>query len=244
MSSRNKTFFNALTLLVFIGVLAVVTVGVALLLAPPPVPALTPLPTFIGELPSLTPSNTPTATATGTATLPPTFTPRPSETATPTATASRTALPSATPLRPSETPSHTPTPSITPTPTETPIPFPYIAQGEPVLSANTVNSLACAWQGVGGEVVGLTAAQAATLRVRVVSDAAEATAALGSNSLYGRETGWEVVLGTRPAVLLAYVRLESLDGLPQSPEVLVRFGGECTSNLARVTFTLNPRYTP
>lgn len=243
--------YNLVTVLSFIAVLALLTVAIAALVSPPPPPEFTPIPTFVGELPTVTPTHTPTATATPTATVPPTFTPRPSATPTITPSPSPTALPTSTPIRPSETPSDTPTPSITPTPTETPIPFPFIAQGEPVLSANTANALGCRWRGVGGQVLGaageLSAEQAAELRVRIFSDVQDNTVRLGSNFLYGSTTGWEQSLPAagRDQPLLVYVRLEAPNGTPRSPDVLVRFpGDDCNASLARVTFVINPRYTP
>lgn len=245
---RRSGFFNAITLLIFLAVLGVVTVGVAVLLTPPPPPEITPLPTFVGELPSVTPTPTPTNTATGTATLPPTFTPRPSHTATSTATATSTRIPTLTPVLPSETPSPTLTLTPTHTPTETPIPFPYVAQGEAEFSANTANTLGCAWQGIGGRVLGdngeLSAEQAAGIYVRVISDQLDTRTRIGSNSFYGARTGWEITLESRLTAMLIYVRLESEAGEAMSPEYLVRFNGDCTANLARLTFVRNQRYTP
>lgn len=245
---RRSGVFNAITLILFLAVLSVITLGVAALLTPPPPPNITPLPTFVGELPTLTPTSTPTATATGTATLPPTFTPRPTATATPTASPTSTRPPTLTPVLPSLTPSHTLTAIPTPTPTETPIPYPFIAASEAELSANTANTLGCAWQGVGGRVTGesgeLPAEQLTGLYARVISDQRDTRARLGSNSLYGALTGWEITLDSKPAEALVYIRLESEDGTPQSPDVLVRFAGDCTANLARLNFMQNPRYIP
>jgi hypothetical protein len=246
---RQSAFVNAAIAIIFVAVLALITVGVAALLSPPPLPPeVTPLPTFVGELPTVTPTNTATSTPTSTATLPPTFTPRPSATATPTVSATATPPPSVTPLLPSQTPSPTWTPKPTSTPTETPIPFPFIAQGEPVFSANTANSLGCAWQGIGGQVFNaageLPADAAVGLYARVISDQLDRRTRLGSNSLYGQNTGWEMALGSRSAEMLVYVRLETEDGRPQSPDVLVRFTGDCTANLARVNLTVNPRFAP
>jgi len=245
---RRSGFFNAITLLIFVAVLGVLTVALAALLSPAPPPQITPMPTFIGDLPTETPTNTPTATATPTASLPPTFTPRPTVTKTLTSTPTSTGLPSATPILPSATPSQTLTFTPTATFTETPIPFPYVIRGEADFSANTVNTLSCAWQGIGGRVMGeageLSAEQAAGLFVRVISDAVETRARIGSNSQYGATTGWEITLDSRPEAMLVYVRLESEAGAAQSPDALVRFNGDCTANLARLDFAKNQRFVP
>lgn len=90
----------------------------------------------------------------------------------------------------------------------------------------------------------LTASEAAGLYARVISDQIDRRTRLGSNSLYGQNTGWEVTLGSRSAEMLVYVRLETEDGRAQSPDVLVRFTGDCTANLARVNLTINPRFAP
>jgi hypothetical protein len=163
-------------------------------------------------------------------------------------TPTRTPPPTLTPLLPSVTPSHTSTPTPTHTPTETPIPFPYLSQGEIGFSANTVNTLGCAWQGIGGRILGangeLSVSETNGLYARVISDQLDTRARVGSNSLYGAITGWEITLESRPTAMLIYVRLETEIGEAQSPDVLVRFTGDCTGNLARLTFVRNPRYIP
>jgi len=245
---RRSGFFNAITLILFLAVLGVLTVAMAALLTPPPPPEITPLPTFVGALPTETQTATPTPTATATASLPPTFTPRPSPTHTLTHTPTSTRPPTLTPVLPSPTPSSTLTPTPTHTPTETPIPFPYVIRGEANFSANTVNSLGCAWQGIGGQVLGeageLSAEQIAGLSVRVISDASDSRTRVGSNSQYGATTGWEITLDSFPTAMLVYVRLESADGVAQSPDAQVRFTGECAANLARLDFAQNQRFVP
>lgn len=233
--------YNAVSVLFFILTLGVITAVIALLAAPAAVdPAVVQLPTFAPALPTAEPTETPTATATGTATLPATFTAVPA-TATHTPSATLTTTP-----RPSETAAPTVTPSETATPTETAIPYPFVVRDEPVLQANTANTLGCDWQGVGGRVFDsagaeLSVEQIADLRVHVYSNSIDRTVRLGTNSLYGERTGWEVATGTGIAAELVYVRLETTDGRLMSNEAQIEFPADCDGNAAVVEFVENPR---
>lgn len=234
--------FNALSVLFFVLTLVVVTGVFALLAFPAPVDTdIVRMPSVAPELPTVTPTETGTATPTPTRTLPATFTPVPPS-ATPTSTATHTTTP-----QPSMTPSLTFTPSNTPTPTDTPVPFPYRLQGEPQFRDNFANSLGCDWQGVGGQVfdtVGqeLQPEQANRLRIHIFNDRVDTVLRLGTNSFYGERTGWEVRTSGAPARELVYVRLELVDGTPQSNDAQINFPSGCDSNLAVVNFMINPAF--
>lgn len=112
--------YNLLTvvfLLLTVGMLAFV--GIQFSQGPVEDAPTTPLPTAIGDLPTLTATLTPTETLTPRPTLPPTFTPTPSETPTPTPT-----------VPPTPTITDTPVPSATPTITDTPEAADVPAEGE------------------------------------------------------------------------------------------------------------------
>lgn len=207
------------------------------------------LPTPIGALPTLsptssfTPSNTPTSSSTPSNTPTPTNT----EPATATITASATITPT---LGPSNTPSITPTPSISATPipsetssvptatfTATESPYSFGLNGDIFLGPNGVNSAGCAWQGVGGSVIGMDGVEMAQqFQVRVFGNGIERTVLTGSNSFYGATSGWEVVLDNVISPRLYIVRLETTLGTPLSPDFEVNFPGDCNANAAIVRF--------
>jgi hypothetical protein len=201
------------------------------------------------DLPTLTPSNTPTETFT------PTITPIPTDTPTPTVTPSETpTIPPSPTLTdtpgPTATPSDTPTPVDTPTPTATatPIgptatftptdsPFFFELRGEIFLGPNTVNTAGCAWQGIGGNVLGMDGQETTRqYQVRVFGGGLERTVVTGSNSLYGQFSGWEVPVGNTASSSSYFVRLESAAGVQLSPDVPVSFPGDCNANSAIVRF--------
>jgi len=264
-SSSGAGCYNTITALSLLGTVAVI-VGVAVvLLSPPPAPsdaqltavAALVIPTRTPTL-SPTPSETPRPTRTP---LPPTFTFTPTETETPSPTPTLTETPTPTPTitdtpAPTFTPSLTFTPAATdtPTPTETPTgatptftpsvsPFVFGLR-EPVRFApNFANAAACAWQGLGGQVIGLDGQPFnGRLQVRVFNNDLDRTAPVGSNSFYGTtganglNTGWEVVVGTGISPQLYFVRLETINGTPVSDLIQVQFPNVCEGNLAILNF--------
>jgi hypothetical protein len=129
-------------------------------------------------------------------------------------------------------------PGGTPGSTPTRAPYPFIPADAVRYVANFANSAGCAWQGVGGNVIGLDGAPLAadTARVYVYNDRFEARVAVGSNSLFGDGSGWEVRTGNSATAEAFFVVLEALDGAPLSPVVQVRFPGTCATNVAIVLF--------
>jgi hypothetical protein len=249
-----KAVYNTIAFIFFILTIAVI-VGVGVLLATPPAESVAVLPTEFPEdlFPTLTPTSTHTATST--ATFPPTFT----STFTPTFTVTPSVTPSNTPtitLTPSETliPSATFTASVTPTaepptptptptgPTVTPVPSlsPYLfgPREAPRFAANTFNTLGCAWQGIGGQVFDLQGQEVprGNYQVRVFGGGAETVVGVGTNSLYGLASGWEVQVASGVNSNTYFVRLETINNTPISEDVQVGFGNNCAANLALVNF--------
>lgn len=189
-------------------------------------------------------------------TLPPTFTPTPTHTETPTQTSTPTPTPTLT-LTASQTPSVTPTlaatftPSASPTDAPTATPTGPTATYTPSLSPflfrlrepvqyvqNFANAAGCNWQGVGGQVVGLDGTQYSrgNLQVRVFNDVFDRTAPVGSNSLYGEISGYEVQVGNQIDTTAYFVQLETINGTAVSDRIQVRFRASCAGNVATVNF--------
>lgn len=189
-------------------------------------------------------------------TLPPTFTPTPTETATPTETPTNTPTATftqtVTPI-PSETipPTATPTPSVSPTPTATPTfdgptatytpslsPFLFRLREPVQFTQNFANSAGCSWQGMGGQVIALdgTPYGAGNLQVRVYNDIFERISPVGSNSLYGATSGWEVQVNNTIDTTRYFVQLETINGTAVSDRVSVQFRAACSGNVALVNF--------
>lgn len=243
---RSAAIFNIISF-IFLILTIVVIVGVgALLASPPPTTAVVALPTTVPEalFPTLTPTFTHTPTFTRT--IPPTFT----STATHTPTITPSVTPSLT-FTPSFTPSITFTPSTTftasPSPTATgpsPTPQPSISPflfGVPtgiIYETNTRNSLGCSWQGVGGQVVDLANQEVLPGRyqVRVFGNGFERVVQLGSNSLYGLTSGWEVQTDSLVNTNTYFVRLETVNGTEISEALQVPFFSDCTRNVAIIKF--------
>jgi hypothetical protein len=236
---------------VIFGILAVAIIGFIvvnllsepeeeLVALPTPIPSFTPTPTVTPTFTSLPPSFTPT----------PTFTYTPSNT--PTETPSITPSPTITDTPgPTNTPSLTPTPSISPTftpsftptgPTETytpsTSPFPFALRGNITLTTNFANpSAGCAWQGIGGSLLDLNGNPlTGNFQVRVFNNQFEETATIGSNTLYGEVAGWEVKVADQVIERPYFVRLETINNVPISPDIQVVFPGTCEQNAALVTF--------
>jgi hypothetical protein len=249
-----KAVYNIIALIFFILTIAVI-VGVGVLLATPPSETVAELPTpFPDDLfPTLTPTftHTPTFTPTFPPTFTSTFTPTftvtpsvtPSNTATITLTPSESPIPSAT-FTPSITPTPEPataTPTATgPTPTLQPSLSPYLfgLRESPRFAANTFNTLGCAWQGIGGQVFDLQGIEVplGTYQVRVFGSGVETVVQVGSNSLYGLVSGWEVQVASGVNSNSYFIRLETVNNTPISEDVQVGFGNNCAANLALVTF--------
>ena len=258
MNRGGNQIYNFVTVLALLGTLAIIGVVGYLLTQPPPEQPVAALPT-VAVLPSPTPI-TPTATFTPSLTpLPPTFTPTPTETLTPTpsATFTPTITPSPTITetpQPTFTPSLTFTPSISPTftPTATatgPTPIPSATESpflfdlrEPVTFVqNFANSAQCAWQGIGGQVIGLDGQPFLgnnNLQVRAFNSngTIERISRVGSNSLYGSISGWEIALDNRISNTLFFVQLETTIGTAISPRIEVFFPGDCSRNVGIANF--------
>lgn len=242
-------FFVMATLVV------VVVVGVVLLQAPDEGDALALLPTVA---PTRTPTDTPIPTLTDTATptgLPPTFTPTPTNTLTPTITPTLTSTitpsptltdtPSVTPTpaasdTPTLTPTFTLTPSPTgPTPTFTPSVSPFLFDLRDAITyrANFANTAGCNWQGIGGQVLALDGTPfQGNLQVRAFNSQTDRVVPIGSNSLYGEGSGWEITVDVRVNSQLYFVQLESIGGTQLSPRIQVQFNSNCDFNTAIVNF--------
>lgn len=200
-------------------------------------------------LPSLTATNTPTNTVTATNSLTPTNTLTATNTAPPTATITPSATITVT-QGPTSTPTITPTPAASNTPTATETsnvptatftatdsPFAFSLNGDVFIGPNGVNSAGCAWQGVGGAVIGLDGLEVTQqFQVRVFGNGIERTVLTASNSFYGANSGWEVVLGNAVTPGTYFVRLETTLGTPLSSNIEVTFPGDCSANSAVVRF--------
>jgi len=251
MGRNGAQIYNIITI-VFLVLTALVLTGV-IITAASPAPESGPiqlgeLPPVI-QLPTVTPSNTPTSTLRPTIT----FTPSNTMTATATFTETQTQAPSATisdTPGPSLTPSNTPTPSVSPTPlpsatpsaptpTLTPSQSPFFFQlsGDIFLGPNTVNSAGCAWQGIGGSVINQDGSEATrTYQIHVFGGGIDRIVLTASNSFYGANSGWEVVLTNVINGQTYFVQLESAAGSPLSDQIQVTFPNDCNANLAIIRF--------
>lgn len=246
--------YNIVTIL-FLALSAFVIGFVIAQLAQPPQTQSVDVARLPTEVPTLTPTftNTPTNTS-----LPPSWTP----TFTPTDTPTETYTPSLTPTAsatitdtpgPTLTPSLTFTPSVSPTftPTLTPegptatftpsvSPFLFNLRDPVIFVANFANpSAGCSWQGIGGQVRDLNGNEiTGNFQVRVFNSEIDRTVAIGTNSLYGPVSGWEVVVDSVVNNKLYFVQLETASQRPTviSPRVEVVFPGTCDQNAAIITF--------
>jgi len=257
MESRTR-LFNLITL-IFLGLTGICCVlTVIFALGVMPVPFLAPRQVVIPQvavLPSptitdtplpptwtltatmtFTPSSTPSATLPPTASLTITPTPGPTDTATATETPTMTETSTVTPTL---TPSITPT-GPTATFTSTLSPFPFAVQGNgPVFTANFANAAGCAWQGIGGQVLGLSGQAVTGMQVRITGGGigpggAGVTVATGSNTLYG-PAGWEQQVASQTNNETYFVELLSAEGTVVSPTIQVTFPNNCAQNLALIT---------
>ncbi len=252
----NNRIYNIISLIFLLLTLAMIVFVVIKMAGPPAerpidvaslptgIPSRTPLPptdTPTPEPPTLTPSNTPTPSSTPT--LTPTLSPTPS--VVPSETITNTPGPTDTPAE-SPTPSSTPTqtPSLTPegpTPTSAPTqsPFPFALRDDEIpIIRNFANSAGCAWQGVGGQVFNINGDEYSQggLQVHVYNNEFESTIRIGSNSLYGPISGWEVAVAQQINQNFYYVQLETLTGTVVSDRIEVNFPGDCDQNVALVRF--------
>lgn len=254
-NERNRTpVYNGIGILfVVLSVLMILFVGIKLAGPEKQVPVgLLPTP-FVP--PTATHTLTPTVTLTPSITPIPTWTPLPTETPSPTITImpSATITPSPTITDTPEdtlTPSNTPTASISPTltPTETPTgptpthtstdsPYFFALREEIRFGPNTMNTAGCAWQGVGGVVLGIDGQPTAEIyQIRLWGEGFDNVALSGSNSLYGPQSGWEIPVGPQVAPKSYFVRIESRYGTPLSQDYAFTFPGTCEGNLALVRF--------
>lgn len=264
-ASDNAGCYNTITALSLLGTLAVIVGVVLVLLAPPPPPSDAKL-TEVAAL--LIPSRTPTLSPTPSETPPPTRTPLPPTfTYTPTATETPSITPTETPsITPTATITETPAPTLTPsitftpaatetfTPTATPTgstptftpsvsPFLFGLREAVRFTPNFANAAGCAWQGIGGQVIGLDGQPfAQNLQIHVYNNGFDRRVSVGSNSLYGStgangvNSGWEVNVGTRITGDFFFVRLETINGTPVSDAIQLLFPNTCEGNLAILNF--------
>lgn len=244
--SGNERTFNIISL-VFVGltVFACLIFGVVFLTGGGDEEPARDLPQLV-VVPTSTPTNTPTITRTP---LPATFTP----THTATATETRTPTPTET-IEASATITQTPTITTTPPPSDTPTeapttiatlgtpptsPPPFIFGNQaPQFIANT-NSLACAWQGIGGQVLDLAGQAYLNQLVVEVSGGGLPTAITrdtGSNTLFG-PSGFEIQVANGINTATYFVKLKSRFGSDVSAPVQITFPGTCEGNLALINFT-------
>lgn len=248
MSRGNDGLWNTVSIFFLVAtVIAVVTFAVIGFTGGSPQQADEPIPTA-AVLPTLTPTPPPTATftplpptetATGTATDFPTNTPRPTDAPTlapsPIPSATITASPSPTETL-SVTLTNTPEPTATGPTAPPPPPYPFAAQPAQ-FTRNFANTAGCAWQGIGGQVLGLDgAAYTNTLQVHVYSQQQDfGRVFTGTNSAYG-VSGFEVRVANAITAGIYFVQLESRANIAISDAVQVTFPGDCEQNAAIINF--------
>lgn len=192
-------------------------------------PSRTPLPPTFTLTPTETLTPLPTETATPTITLSPTITDTPGPTDTPTITFTPSASPTFTPT---DTPAG---PTITFTPTISPYLFDLRENVNFV--PNFTNTLACAWQGIGGQVLGLDGQPyTGQAQIHVFNDRFDRVVPMGSNTLYGGPTGYEVPVSDQISTEIFFVQLESIYGTQLSPRIQIQFPSDCARNAALVNF--------
>jgi hypothetical protein len=248
--------YNIITLFALLATVIAI-IGIAVMLVSPPPP-----PRNQAALPTVFDPGTPTpitllATFTETRTpLPPTFTPTLTETLTPlpseTPTASITPSPTITETQIATfTPTITMTPSALPTeiptatptgPTATPVPavnpFPFDLREPVAFQQNFGNTFGCAWQGIGGTVVDLNGTHfTSQLQIHVFDGAGlDVVRPVGSNSLYGGPSGWEVKVADTINNGIYFVQLESTIGVQASQRLQIQFPSDCLQNVALLHF--------
>lgn len=256
MGQGADRIYNIISIVAVILTTVVIIGVIAMLLSPAPQPDFSALLPTVGVVPTATPE-TPTATFTPSRTpLPPTFTLTPTETLTPfpsdTPTASITPSPTITDTpEPTFTPSITFTPSASPTlpPTETPTgptptlpptvnPYPFDLREPVSFQANFANSFGCAWQGMGGVVIDLAGNQyGGILQVHAFDGAGlDRVINIGSNSLYGGSSGWEIKVADTIDSQIYFVQLETSLGTQVSPRIQIQYPADCARNVAIVNF--------
>lgn len=226
--------WTCLTVLVLLAVLAVVCVFFTIFTNPHSVLNPFPPPTLV-PLASL-PSETPTPVV---ITLPPSWTPAPSDTPPPTETPTPTDT-----LPPTPTPIElTPTPSLTLPPPAAGYPY-EVRVGSPRAIPNIYHpELACAWMGVGGQVVDMNDAPVTGLIIRLGGRAPgisieENTFTLTGVALnYGR-AGYEFKLADQPVASsdALWIQLLNQAGVPLSPRVSFNTYASCEQNLIIIDF--------
>ncbi len=255
--NRGATPYNVLTfavlLLTVVCVVIYALIGVGTLDPFPPrptatiVPTWTPRPTDTATYTptmTLTPSNTPTPTSTVTNTPEPTSTP--TITLTPTDTLTPTPITPTATLTPTltETPPFTDTPPVPPTPvgpTATPTltepPYAFILQNNQVtfVPQFVYPSQQCNWQGIAGQVFGLSGEPLTGLLVHVYGSGIDTYVTSGTNANYG-SSGWEQFVDNRPNGNEYFVQLVHPDTRQLSDVIRIAFPNSCAGNLALVYF--------
>ena len=100
-----------------------------------------------------------------------------------------------------------------------------------------MNSAGCAWQGIGGSVLGLDGQEITSIyQIRVYGAGFDGVAQTGSNSLYGQLSGWEIPIDTTVSPRSYLIQVESRYNVPLSQAYAVTFPGDCNSNLAIARF--------
>jgi hypothetical protein len=253
MGQGTDRVYNIISIVFVLATVFAIIAVAALWLSPPSnpsaqvaaLPGLVEFPTATPFL-TLTPSRTP---------LPATFTHTPTETLTPlpseTPTATITASPTITDTPgPTDTPTITFTPSASPTFTATFTPAGPTITFTPTVSPylfdlrenvnfvpNFTNTLGCAWQGIGGQVLGLDGlAYAGQAQIHVFNDRFDRVVPMGSNTLYGGPTGYEIPVSDSINTEIFFIQLESTFGTQLSPRIQIQFPSDCARNAAIVNF--------
>jgi hypothetical protein len=103
--------------------------------------------------------------------------------------------------------------------------------------ANFANTAGCNWQGVGGQVLNQNGTPyTGQLQVRAYNSQIDRVVSIGTNSLYGETSGWEIPLDVNINSQLYFLQLESINGTRLSPVVQLQFNSDCNFNVGIVNF--------
>jgi hypothetical protein len=117
--------------------------------------------------------------------------------------------------------------------------YPFVPVFESVFFRDAWLHEGCSWQGIAGNVIFLQGNTQTNLQIRVSApDSPPTIVTIGTNKTFG-ENGWEAKVANAPENLVIYhVQLYDNDGVtPLSPNVEVRFNGQCTMNLLQLDFS-------
>ncbi len=224
--------WNGLSLVLLLGMLAVIAVVVLLVTNPESSLNPFPQPTLIPTLFIPTRASSPT----------PTVTPSPLPTATPQPTATLTPTVTAIPATPSA-PTRTPAPSATATYQASSL-YAFALQAEPRAIDSTLFNSArgCQWMGVAGQVFDLKNSPVPLGIIIQVGGSVDGkviniTSLTGTAIQYG-PAGYEVTLSDKPAASSGalFIRLLDQAGLAISDRIVFNTYGTCSQNLIIINF--------